>query len=74
MLFRHKIFSILRRRLRVNYFFFSGFIAMRFCQSYMRADILYVLSSESEYYEQCVRFARFYKLATPYVELDRFYR
>jgi hypothetical protein len=48
---RHKISSILRRRLRANYFFSSGFIAMRLCQSYMRAGILYVLSSESEHYK-----------------------
>ena len=51
MFFRYKIFSILRRRFRADYFFFSDFIVMRFCQSYVRAGILYVLSSESKYYE-----------------------
>jgi hypothetical protein len=70
----YKIFNILRRRFRVNHFFFSNFIAMRPCQSCMRADILYILSSESKYYEQYVRFTRSYKLAIPYVKLDRLYR
>jgi hypothetical protein len=74
MLSRYKISSILRRRLRANYFFFFNFIAIRLYQSYMRAGILYILSSKSEHYEQYVRFTRSYKLVTPYVELDRFYR
>jgi hypothetical protein len=74
MFSRYKIFSILRRRLRVDYFFFSGFIVMRPYQSCMRVGILYILSSESEHCKQYVRFARSCELATPYIELNRFYR
>jgi hypothetical protein len=74
MPFRYKIFNTLRRRLRANHFFFFNFIAMRPCQSCVRVGILYVLSSESEYCKQYIRFARSYKLAISYVELDRLYR
>jgi hypothetical protein len=74
MFFRYKISSILRRRLRANYLFSSGFIAIRLYQSCVRTGILYILLSESEYCEQYVRFTRFYKFTIPYVKLNRLYR
>jgi hypothetical protein len=74
MPFKYKISSILRRRFRANHILFSDFIIMRFYQSYVRTGVFYVLSSESEYCEQYIRFARSYEFTISYIELNRFQR
>jgi hypothetical protein len=69
-----QITSTFRRYRLANSILSKGSFTMRPCSCYLRANIFYIISSESEFYKQCVRFRRSYELAWPAAIIERLYQ
>jgi hypothetical protein len=66
--------SFQRRHKFADKIFSLYFLIMRLCATYRRANIIYLVSDESNFCEQCFRYNRFYNLAFPIHEWERFRR
>jgi hypothetical protein len=71
---KYKLSNSLRRVQRANLILSIRIPVMRPCQSCASRQMLYVISSESEYCEQYIRFNRQCDLASPHKEIERLYR
>jgi len=69
-----QIINTFRRHRLANSIFSEDYFIMRFYSYYLRANVLYITSSESESCEQYVRFSRSYKLAWPVIAIERLYQ
>jgi hypothetical protein len=74
MSFKYRLFSFFRRLQRANLILFTGIPVMRFYQSCVSRQVLYVMFSESEHCKQYVRFYRQYDLASSHKKIKRLYR